>query len=149
MLTLFWDSQGPLVEYYMPRGTTVISASYWDLLKNQLKPAVRSQRRGRLTTSVLLQHDDARPHTTHATAATMEDMHLECLPYPLYSTDLTPSDYHIFGPLIEELGGTTFRSDEEVQEVVPDVYTRSQHIYIFSRAIQALVKRWKNALNWR
>ena len=108
MLTLFWDSQGPLVEYYMPRGTTVISASYWDLLKNQLKPAIRSQRRGRLTTGVLLQHDDARPHTTHATAATMEDMHLECLPHPLYSTDLAPSDYHIFGPLIEALGGTTF-----------------------------------------
>ena len=109
MLTLFWDSRGPLGEHYMPRGTTVSSASCCDLhKKNNLQRAVRSKRRGLLTPGVLLRHGNAQPHTARSTAATIEDIHFECLPHPLYSPDLAPSDDHIFGPLKEALGGTTF-----------------------------------------
>ena len=45
----------------MPRGNTVTSATYADLLKNHLRPAIKSKRRGLLSTGVLLQHDNARP----------------------------------------------------------------------------------------
>jgi len=61
MLTLFWDERGVILEHYMPRGNTVTSATYADLLKNHLRPAVKSKRRGRLSTGVLLQHENARP----------------------------------------------------------------------------------------
>ena len=33
MLTVFWDEKGVILENYTPRGTTVTSASYSDLLK--------------------------------------------------------------------------------------------------------------------
>jgi hypothetical protein len=67
---------------------------YSDLLKNHLRPAVRSKRRGRLTRGVLLQHDNARPHTARATVATIKDLHFERLPHSTYSPDLAQSDYH-------------------------------------------------------
>jgi histone-lysine N-methyltransferase SETMAR len=118
MLTMFWDHQDPFVEHYMSKGTTVTSATYCDLLRNYMKPAIRSKHRGLLSTRVLLQHDNARPHTTHVTAVTFEDMHFKCLPHPPNSPDLTPSDYHIFGPLKGAISGKTFHSDEEVQEAV-------------------------------
>jgi len=40
--------------------------------------------------------------------------------FHIYCTqpDLTPSDFHIFGPLKEAMGGRSFRSDEEVQQAV-------------------------------
>ena len=41
MLTLFWDEKGVILEHYTPRGTTVTSASYSDLLKNHLRPAIK------------------------------------------------------------------------------------------------------------
>jgi hypothetical protein len=53
---------------------------------------------GLLSTGIILHHDSARPHTARATAATIEDLHFECLPHPPYSPDLAPSDYHMFGP---------------------------------------------------
>ena len=53
----------------MPRGKTVNSATYADLLKNHLRPAIKSKRRGLLNTGVLLQHDSARPHTARSTVA--------------------------------------------------------------------------------
>jgi len=96
MLTLFWDERGVIVEHYMARGNTVTSATYAYLLKNHLRPAVKSKRRGRLSTSVLLQHDNARPHTAHSTVATIQDLSFECFPHPPYSPDLAPSDFHVW-----------------------------------------------------
>ena len=109
----------------MPRGNTVNSAMYADLLKNHLRPAIKSKRRGLLSRGILLQHDNARPHTARSTVATIQDLFFECLPHPSYSPDLAPSDFHVFGPLEEAMGRKSFRSDEEVQQAV-HVWLRSQ-----------------------
>ena len=87
MLTLFWDERGVILEHYMPRGNT---ATYADLLKDHLRPTIKSKRRGLLCTGVLLQHDNARPHTARSTVATIQDLSFECLPHPPYSPDLAP-----------------------------------------------------------
>jgi histone-lysine N-methyltransferase SETMAR len=98
MLTIFWDYKDPILEHYMPRGLTINSESYCDLLQNHLKPAIRSKHCGLLSSGVLLQHDNVCPHTARATAKKITDLHLEYIPHPAYSPDLTPSDYHVFGP---------------------------------------------------
>ena len=45
MLTFFRDEIGVILERYMPRGNTVTSATYAGLLKNHLRPAIKSKRR--------------------------------------------------------------------------------------------------------
>jgi len=67
MLTLFWDERRVILEHYMPRGNSVTSATYADLHKNHFRLAIKSKRRGLLSTGVLLQHDNARPHTARST----------------------------------------------------------------------------------
>jgi hypothetical protein len=47
------------------------------------------------------------------TTGTLQEMHWEVLPQPVYSPDLTPSDFHLFGPLIWGLGGKRFRAEDE------------------------------------
>jgi len=125
VLTLFWDERRVILEHYMPRWNTVTSATYAELLKNHLRPAIKSKRRGRLSTRVLLQHDNARPYTARLTVTTIQDLSFECLSHPPYSPDLVPSDFHVFGPLKEAMGGKSFRSDEEVQQAVHE-WLRSQ-----------------------
>ena len=44
----------------------------------------------------LLQHDNARAHTSVATSAAAEHIGFEVVPYSLYSPDLTPSDSLLF-----------------------------------------------------
>jgi hypothetical protein len=61
ILTIFWDSQGPILETYPERGTTATSAVDCDMLQRGLKPAVHSKRRRRLSEGVLLL--TAHPHT--------------------------------------------------------------------------------------
>jgi len=41
-------------------------------------------------------------------------MHWEVLPHPVHSPDLASSDFDLFGPLKEALGGKIFRTDDEV-----------------------------------
>jgi len=110
MLDLFWDERGVILKHYMPSGITVTSATYADLLKNHLRPAIKSKRRGRLSTGVLLQHENARSHTARSTVATIQDLSFECLPHPPYSSDLAPRDRHVFGPLKEAMGDKSLRS---------------------------------------
>jgi histone-lysine N-methyltransferase SETMAR len=112
MLTLFWDERGVILEHYMPRGNTVNSATYADLLKNHLCPEIKSKQSGIMSTGVLLQHDNTRPHTANSTVATIQDLSLEYLPHPSYSPDLAPSNFHVFGLLKEAMGGKSFRSNE-------------------------------------
>jgi len=38
--------------------------------------------------------------------------------HPPYSPDLAPSDFHLFGPVKESLGGITFKNDYPVKEHV-------------------------------
>ena len=101
MLTVFWDSQGPILETYQERGTTVTSATYCDMLKRELKPAIRYKRRGKLSKEILLLHNNAHPHTLE----TLKQLKWEAMEHPPYCPELAPSDFHLFGPLREALRG--------------------------------------------
>ena len=137
MLTLFWDERGVILEQYVPRGNTEKSVTCADLLKNHLRPAIKSKRRGLLSTGVLLQHDNARPHTARSTVATIQDLSFECHPHMPYSPDLVPSDFHVFGPLKEAKEGKYFRSEERCSRRCMSGCALSQKTF-FSRGIHAL-----------
>jgi len=92
-----------------------------------------------------LQHDNAWPHTACSTVATIQDLSFECLPHSPYSPDLAPSDFHVFGPLKEAMGGKSFRSDKEVQQAVHE-WLHSQPKEFLSRGIHALLKRWNTCM---
>jgi len=99
MLTVFRESQGPILETYQERETTVTSATYCDILQRELKPAICSKRRGKLSKEMLLLHDNARPHTAAHTLETLKQLKWEAMEHPAYSPNLVPSDFHLFGPL--------------------------------------------------
>ena len=127
----------------MPSGNTVNSATYADLLKNHLRPAIKPKQRGLLSTCVLLQHDDAQPHNVRSTVATIQDMSFECLPHSPYLPDLAPGDFHVFGPLKEVMGVKSFRSDESRRCMSGCALSQKT---FFSRVIHALTKRWNTCM---
>ena len=116
MMSVFWESQGPILEHYMEKDVTVTSVNYCNMLRNELRPTIRSKRRGRLTQGVLLLHYNARTHTAHLTVNTIRQLNWEVLEHPAYSSDLAPSDFHLFGPLKNALRGRRFAADDEVKE---------------------------------
>jgi hypothetical protein len=142
---LFWDERGVILEHYMARGNTVTSATYSDLLKNHLCPAIKSKRCGRLSTGVLLQHDNARPHTARSTVATIQDLSFECLPHPPFSPVLAPVIFMWLGRWNRRweasLSGPTKRSSRQCTSGC----TLNQKNF-FYRGIHALPKRWNTCI---
>jgi len=115
--TSFLDYIGILFIDSLIEQRTKNAAYYSKFLKDRLKPAFRSKRRGRSCKSVCLIHDNARPHTAAVTTGTtLEETRREVLlPHPVYSSDLAPGDFHLFGPLKQALEGKRFRADDEVK----------------------------------
>jgi len=46
---LFWDWNGPRLEHCLDQGTTITAASYTEILKSNLKPAIHYKRRSLLS----------------------------------------------------------------------------------------------------
>ena len=62
MVTVFWDSVGVILVDFMSKGATINSGVYIDTLK-KLKARIQRVRPALEMSKVLLQHDNARPHT--------------------------------------------------------------------------------------
>jgi len=93
----------------MPRGNTVTSTTYADL-KNHVRPAIKSKRRGRLVQVFCSNKTMLGP----ILPVQLLQQSKIC-PLSVFHIRRYP---HVFGPLKEAMGGKSFRSDEEVQQAV-------------------------------
>ena len=100
-----------------PGGEIVNTVRYCQTL-DRLREAIRRKRPGRLRQGVILQHDNATPHTAKLTQDWLQRYHWEVLPHPPHSPDLASSDYHLFGPLKRHLVGQRFIDDDDLTENV-------------------------------
>ncbi|CAK9816246.1 Histone-lysine N-methyltransferase SETMAR [Anthophora plagiata] len=145
MLTIFWDLQGPVHCDFLENQRTINSQYYSEMLEHKVRPAIRSKRRGLLSKGVILQHDNARPHTAQLTRDKLQELGWEVLPHPAYSPDLAPSDFYLFGPLQDALRGKRFANNEEVKEVVQK-WLRGKSKEFFAKGIRKLQERWDKCI---
>ena len=117
MATVFWDAKCVTMLDFLPKRSTITGVHYANLL-DQLITAIREKRRGKLSTNVLLQQDNARVLTCEVAMDAVEPNGYELIPHPAYSPDLVPSDFFLFLNLKKDIRGLHFRSDEEVVTAV-------------------------------
>jgi hypothetical protein len=95
---------------------------------------------------VLLHHDNARPYTSLHTRQAITKLQWTVLPRPPHSSDLDPSDYHIFSPFKDAIHGKKFEDDEEVIYEVKR-WLRQRLVEWYREGIQALTSRWRMAID--
>jgi ABC-type Zn2+ transport system, periplasmic component/surface adhesin len=127
MLTVFWDSQGLLLEHYQRGVSAVNNACYSGVLCDKLKPAIWSKRWGLLSDGVVLLPDSASPHTAAHTVETLKKLNFEVLRYwSNHCLVLTlPLETHMFKPLKQALRGCQFTMEQQLKETV--------HAWLFSQ----------------
>jgi len=133
-----------LVEF-LPQGTTINSAVYCETLK-KLRRAIQNERRGRLSATILLLHDNARPHSAAQTQDLITSFTWEQMDHPPSSPDLAPSDYHFFLHLKKFLDGKRFDDDDNLKDAVQKWLT-SQAAAFYEEDIQNLVPRYDKCLS--
>jgi len=114
LASIFWNQDGILLIYYLPKGQT-INAEYYSSLLVQLKESLKEKRRGNVTKAVLFLHENAPAHRVLATQKILAYQGFQYLDHPPYSPDLAPSYYHLFPELKKKkLKSRHFSSDAEV-----------------------------------
>ena len=106
---------------------------------------IREKRRGKLSTVILLQQDNARIHTCKIVMDAVERNGYELIPHPAYSPDLAPSDYFLFPNLKKDIRGRHFRSNEEVVAAVVE-WVRDKDPGFFISGVMALEHRWSKCI---
>ena len=114
-------------------------------VNDRLKPQIRSKRQGQLSKDVVLLHDNARPHTAAHAVETLQKLKFEVLAHPSYSPDLSPSDYHLFGPPKEALRGRDSPRTKNWKKRCIRGPLLTQNVF-FPKGIKKLVQRWKKCI---
>jgi len=68
-----------------------------------------------MSATILLLHDNARPHSAAQTKDLITSFKWEQMDHPPYSPDLEPSDCHHFLHLKKFLGGKRFDDDDDLK----------------------------------
>ena len=144
MCTVFWDRQGVLLVEFLPQGTTITSAVYCETLKKMY--AIQNKRRGMLSATILLLHDNARLHAAAQTQDLITSFMWEQKDHSPYSPDLTPSDFHLFLYLKKFLGGKRFDHDDDLKDAVQKWLTLQAAAFC-EQGIQKLVPRYDKCLD--
>ncbi len=93
-----------------------------------------------------LLHNNARPHSAAQTQDLITSFKWEQVDHPPYSSDLAPSDFHLFLHLKKFLGGKRFDDDDDLKDAVQKWLT-SQAAAFYEEGIQKLVPRYDKCLN--
>ncbi|GFO33320.1 histone-lysine N-methyltransferase SETMAR [Plakobranchus ocellatus] len=80
MATVFWDAKGVILLDILPQGQCINAARYCSTL-DRLKEAIRRKRPGLLRRGVVLQHDNATPHSANLTQQWLQRYGWEILPH--------------------------------------------------------------------
>ena len=140
MLTVFFDIRGPILVEFLEHRKTINSDVYCATLCS-LCMSIKSKRPGLLTEGMILLHDNARPHVSRVTQSVLAKFKWEQFEHPPYSPDMSPCDFHLFGPLKKHLKGKRFHSDDELKDTVED-WLLSQPQDFWEQGIFRLVKQW-------
>jgi histone-lysine N-methyltransferase SETMAR len=115
MATVFRNAEGVILVDIMPCGQTINSDLYIQTLKKFQKRLRRVQPHKNVA-EILLQHNNARPHTSLKTQVAITKLGWTVLPHPPYIPDLAPSGFHLFGALKDAIRRKRFGSDDKVIE---------------------------------
>ena len=99
-----------------------------------------------LSATILLLHDNARPHSAAQTQELITSFKWEQMDHSPYSPDLAPSDYHLFLHLKKFLGGKRFDDDGDLKDAVQECLT-SQATAFYEEGIQERVPLYDKCLN--
>ncbi|GBN17379.1 Mariner Mos1 transposase [Araneus ventricosus] len=141
MLTVFWDMKVMLLTEVLPR---VKSSNYCATL-TKLCPDIRDKRRA-TNQHIRLLHDNARLMFSRPVSEKLQGYSWKVLEHPPYSSNLVPSDFHLFGPMKKSLGGKKVDSDDKLKWDVRRG-SFSQLTEFYETGIFKLIHCWDKCLN--
>ncbi|GFV01494.1 uncharacterized protein TNCV_2960881 [Trichonephila clavipes] len=93
-----------------------LKAQWYTQTRDKLHKAIKNKRPSMLWSGVIILFDIGRSHVAKVCVEVCKTG--EVLEHHAYSRDLSPCDYHMFGPLKKNLMRQRFCSDDDVKDAV-------------------------------
>jgi hypothetical protein len=120
---------------YDQRGGILSAEKMYTVLLEKYKTLVNRKR-------VLLQQDNAHPHTVKTNLQKIEELEgSELLLHLAFSSDLEPSDYYLFHCMAQFLHGKKFQSVADVEVAVEEFFASKDKEW-FCQAFKELAEKW-------
>ena len=95
---------------------------------------------------LILQENNAKPHTAKQTQQNLKDMGWEVLLYPTHSSDITPSDHYLFQSLRHLLDGKTVIDINAIRLALSYI-SASLPACSYQEGFENLQKRWAEVVD--
>ena len=122
-----------------------VNSEYYVGVLAKLKEAIKQKRRGKWTRHVLLQHDNAAPHTSQRTQTALADVGFEVIPHPAYSPDLAPSDFWLFDSMKKPLRGKHYSGLPALATAISQ-WEKSVPKEWYRQGLEKLPVRWRKCI---
>ncbi len=153
MAILFFDTLGVIHLEFLPRGQT-IDSDFWIEVVKRLKESIRRKRpimwKGGFDSQTdrdfILHMDNAPVHVSVPSLAFYGECDVNLLPHPAYSPDLAPCDFWAFPSVKSKLRGRRFRNIEELQTKIRNILRRTPKEE-FEQALYDMPVRWSKCVS--
>jgi len=146
MLCVWWDQKGMIYYELLKPGETINTERYQQQMINLnqalCEKRLKYQKRQH---KVILLHDNAPSHITKLVKEMIEAFGWEILSHAANSSDLAPSDYHLFASMGHAFAQQRFTSYEDVRKWLDDWFGSKEQQF-FWRDIHKLSNRWKKCI---
>jgi histone-lysine N-methyltransferase SETMAR len=140
MLIAFFDIKGMIYQTYLPKGQTVNSDYYQEVLSSFLRH-LRTKRPEKIQNGWLLHQDNARPHVSNSTMEFMAKKGIKLFEHAPYSPDLAPCDFWLFPQLKTRMSGLRFDSEQALKTAVQGFLTE-----LTSGGVVSVFEKWNKRL---
>lgn len=145
LLSVWWDCLGVIYWELLNDGITIDSDRYCQQL-DSLTCALKKIRPNLINRKgVILQHDNAKPHTSKMTQQKIRELGYEVLPHPPYSPDIAPSDYYLFRSMAHFLKGKNYQKLDDIKNDLQSFFDQKTPEF-YSDGIHSLVDRWQRVV---
>ena len=135
MLNVRWGVRGIIHWKLLPNGYNITANLYCQQLDR-----VAAKIQGKQD-KVYFLHDNARPHVAKSTREKLLELGWLMIPHPPYSSDLAPTDYHLYRSLSDHLRENKF-DDENDLKMDPVKLFGQKFRNFYKRGIFSLPQRW-------
>ena len=87
-----------------------------------------------------------QPHVTQPMLQKLKELGYKVLPHPLYSPDLSLTDYHFFKHLNSFLQGKCFHNQQEAENAFYE-FIKPQSTDFYATGINKRISSWQNCVN--
>ena len=140
MLSVWWNVRGVIHWELLPTGSTITAHSYCEQLNR-----VAAKLQGKQD-KVYFLDDNAGPHIAKLARQKLLKLGWTVLPYLPYSSDLAPTNYHLFRSLANYLRKKKFDDEDDLKTDLTNFFGQKSKEF-YGRGILSLPERWQQVVD--